>query len=638
MRIHMRHPITLLLVVLSLLAAALPFAAPSAIAAEVSASGVTGGNLRAVVFQSATTGFAVAANGVIVKSTDGGVTWSQVRAADSYSFTGVDYWDANNLVAVDYSGKVARSTNGGASWTNVDFSPYADMDQADAYSHSDVACVRGDNDAVVAAGDLDPYDGFLAGALSMRSTTTLAFWKSPITQTKPHWGYNSGSETWEDMGVGEFLDVEYVPGTTTLWGSGRDFWSTFDGSNTERYPLFRSADGGVSWAKVPGFGTTDFRLEGVAFGSASNGITVGQVVSGNRVAYRTTNGGDSWVPATTLPGTQALTAVDMSSATNGWAVSSDGSIIRTTDGGATWTACTIAGGNAFALYDVNFLPGTTTGWAVGDAGTVLRTTDGVNWQASGSAPPVNQAPVANNDTYTVQKDTTLVVPASGVLVNDNDPDSAPSPLTALKLTNPASGTVAWNAANNGAFNYTPSAGFTGTVTFTYKVNDGAADSTPATVTITVTADPPPVTLTPVYRFFRPSTGTHFYTSSESEMITVRDTMAATYVYEGIGYYMNAANPVNTVPLYRFRNIRTGTHLYTASESEMISVRDNLSSIYQLDGPAYFVSMSSGLEVHRFYDPRKGVHFYSSNPDEIASVRANLAHIWQYEGPAYKVGQ
>jgi VCBS repeat-containing protein len=68
-----------------------------------------------------------------------------------------------------------------------------------------------------------------------------------------------------------------------------------------------------------------------------------------------------------------------------------------------------------------------------------------------------------------------------VLANDTDIDSAN--LTALLVTNAAHGTVSLNS--NGSFSYTPQAGFSGTDSFTYKANDGGADSNTATVTITV---------------------------------------------------------------------------------------------------------------------------------------------------------
>ena len=58
------------------------------------------------------------------------------------------------------------------------------------------------------------------------------------------------------------------------------------------------------------------------------------------------------------------------------------------------------------------------------------------------------------------------------------------------VTNASHGTVTLNA--NGSFTYAPTAGFTGTDSFTYNANDGTLKSvTPATVTLTI-ADYPPV--------------------------------------------------------------------------------------------------------------------------------------------------
>jgi VCBS repeat-containing protein len=100
----------------------------------------------------------------------------------------------------------------------------------------------------------------------------------------------------------------------------------------------------------------------------------------------------------------------------------------------------------------------------------------------------NQPPVAANDSYAATEDTVLTVAAPGVLTNDSDPDH--NTLTASLVGSPAHGTV--SLASDGSFTYTPSADFNGGDTFTYKANDGKADSNVATVTITVAAvnDPP----------------------------------------------------------------------------------------------------------------------------------------------------
>jgi VCBS repeat-containing protein/parallel beta-helix repeat protein len=99
---------------------------------------------------------------------------------------------------------------------------------------------------------------------------------------------------------------------------------------------------------------------------------------------------------------------------------------------------------------------------------------------------VNDAPVAANDSGSVAEDGTLTVAAAdGVLDNDSDVES--QPLTAAKVADPAHGTVTLNG--DGSYTYTPAADYSGPDSFTYKANDGSADSNTTTVSIAVTGTP-----------------------------------------------------------------------------------------------------------------------------------------------------
>jgi len=100
----------------------------------------------------------------------------------------------------------------------------------------------------------------------------------------------------------------------------------------------------------------------------------------------------------------------------------------------------------------------------------------------------NNPPVAADDAYSTNEDTSLNVAAPGALGNDTDLDddllkSEPGSL-------PANGTL--NLNPDGSFNYTPHPDFFGTDSFTYRANDGQDNSNLATVTITVIPvnDPP----------------------------------------------------------------------------------------------------------------------------------------------------
>ena len=95
----------------------------------------------------------------------------------------------------------------------------------------------------------------------------------------------------------------------------------------------------------------------------------------------------------------------------------------------------------------------------------------------------NTAPVAVGDAYSTDEDVVLNVSAPGVMENDTDADG--DFLASLLVTGPSHGILHLNS--DGSLTYTPSANFHGTDSFTYKLNDDLADSSPATVTITVNA-------------------------------------------------------------------------------------------------------------------------------------------------------
>jgi hypothetical protein len=99
------------------------------------------------------------------------------------------------------------------------------------------------------------------------------------------------------------------------------------------------------------------------------------------------------------------------------------------------------------------------------------------------------APVANDDAYTLSQDSVLDVTAPGVLGNDQKVTGKEGRnrqnLSAQLLTDAGNGNL--DLSSDGAFRYTPDAGFSGTDSFTYNVYDGIAISNVALVTVTIDA-------------------------------------------------------------------------------------------------------------------------------------------------------
>jgi len=91
------------------------------------------------------------------------------------------------------------------------------------------------------------------------------------------------------------------------------------------------------------------------------------------------------------------------------------------------------------------------------------------------APPLNHTPAAEDIAVTTDHDTSASITLKGTDVDDD-------PLTYSVIDSPMHGILTGTVPN---LTYVPDPGYGGPDSFTYKVNDGAIDSEPATVSITV---------------------------------------------------------------------------------------------------------------------------------------------------------
>ena len=148
---------------------------------------------------------------------------------------------------------------------------------------------------------------------------------------------------------------------------------------------------------------------------------------------------------------------------------SHGIVTLATDGGFTYTP------------DAGYVGSDTFVYAASDGNVATNATVTIG--------VANSAPVAAADAVSGPHDRTVHVAAPGVLGNDGDPNG--DSLTAVLDTGPASGSV--TLLPDGSFDYTPSAGFTGTDSFTYRASDGSSSSNVGTVTLTVTNGAPVAT-------------------------------------------------------------------------------------------------------------------------------------------------
>jgi VCBS repeat-containing protein len=159
----------------------------------------------------------------------------------------------------------------------------------------------------------------------------------------------------------------------------------------------------------------------------------------------------------------------------------------------------------------------------------------------------NQAPTAIEDSYEgVNGSPFTATAATGVLVNDSDADG--DQLTASLVSGPSHGTLSFHS--DGSFTYTPTSGYTGADSFTYKANDGIADSNVATVSFNAANTAPK---------FNPKNYTFTIPENAPNTSTVGLTYATDPDKDELTYDITAGDP---------------SHAFAIDNTGKIAVKDN----------------------------------------------------------------
>ncbi len=81
---------------------------------------------------------------------------------------------------------------------------------------------------------------------------------------------------------------------------------------------------------------------------------------------------------------------------------------------------------------------------------------------------------------------------------------------------------------------------------------------------------------------------HFYTINEAEKDKRISQQKDTWMYEGIVFYVwpEGRQPPGTCPVHRFRSAETGSHFYTASESEKDKLVKDYQQFWTYEGVAW----------------------------------------------------
>jgi len=264
------------------------------------------------------TGYVVGGQGTILKTLDGGASWTALDSGVILDLETVDFpHDVTTGYVVGDAGRILRTTGGGDVWNALPSGTTANLRGIYFLGDSGTGYVVGDSGTI-----LKTTDGGNA-------------WTPQVSGT---------NEKLESVQFPTDGSVGYIVG--------------------RKGKILKTTNGGLDWQIQPT--PTNKHLEDVYF---PVGDVIGYAVGDGGTLLKTTNGGATWLALNSLT-PKTLRGIDFpQDALSGYAAGSSG-VIRKTVNGQSWSS-ELSGTNV-TLRDIQFPDEITTGYAVGDNGTILK--------------------------------------------------------------------------------------------------------------------------------------------------------------------------------------------------------------------------------------------------------------------------
>ena len=320
--------------------------APAAPRWETQTSGVSA-RLRGVSAVSEKVAWASGASGTVLRTADGGTSWTKLTVPDAASldFRDVDAIDAATAYLLSIgsgaASRIYKTTNAGATWT-------LQFTNQEAKGFFDAMAFWDDRRGLVMGDSID-------GRFDILQTTDGGrTWARIAAQALPPALANEGAF------AGSGTNVAVLPGGLAWIGTGA----------AQRCRVLRTRDYGATWTivDVPVAGSPSAGIFSIAFRDPRRGMTAGgdyrkEGEAVNNAAF-TADGGVTWKPVTGLNGFRSAVAPLPGSTASWVAVGPQGADISADDG-RTWTP--IEGGGYHALA---FARAGRAGWGVGEQGRI----------------------------------------------------------------------------------------------------------------------------------------------------------------------------------------------------------------------------------------------------------------------------
>jgi photosystem II stability/assembly factor-like uncharacterized protein len=326
----------------------------------------TNNSLNALFFIDGANGWFAGSGDCILRTTDGGNTWTKQSTNTGKSWWGVHFADSQNGWIADTWGSISATTDGGNTW-HQQAAPSSLYFYAMQFPDAQHGFVLLQSDSLFYTTN--------AGTTWNRIKIDVTQYHYGMKFVSPGEGWICGSAgqilhstnggiDWTAQNSGTSIDLSTIDFTDNQngWAAGY----TSEGQSI----VVHTSNGGSTWATlVPSFND---KLIKIIFNDNNNGYAI--ATSGQ--IYLTTNGGTTWTSTYTSPH-ESLWDIQVLPSGTGYVCGTNGAILKTLNSGALWSPIYKTASNGYIIRDLSF-PDLKNGWVLDDALMLMHTADSCN--------------------------------------------------------------------------------------------------------------------------------------------------------------------------------------------------------------------------------------------------------------------
>ena len=305
-------------------------------------------NLYAVHFLNENTGYVVGDYGIILKTIDGGNSWTTFCEKSSYSeakLHDVYFYTKDTGYVAESDGIIFNTFDGGENWIKHNFK--SDTIISPRYYYREDPYFPYKN-----------YSSYFFNQDSGYFTSTIGIYK----KAKSSLYTTIVFPKFDDTNIGTYQNLNSMTFNNNIGYAVGDKGFLLKTTN--------GTDWSINWLGIAE------NLTSVYF----TGLDTGYVVSDSGKIRKTIDGGKNWTIQMTIK--QAFHSIQFVNSKTGYAVGDSGTIVKTTDSGTNWIV--LNGGTFYSLNAVGFV-NNDTDYCVGNNGTILKSIDnGEKWKIQNS--------------------------------------------------------------------------------------------------------------------------------------------------------------------------------------------------------------------------------------------------------------